>query len=403
MPCNECEENGLDCCSECCQHEICENCDEHVDELAECGNNHCSDCCECWQCPGCLRWYSESQECSNCGYCERCCECSYCDNCRETVSETCVGCGYCNDCCCCGQDGDGLSYSGMLRFHTSETFKLNPLRRFISLEIEVADADGGANTLSVLENWRDSAVDDGSLEGNFCYEICVNPTNGDLFIDHVNDLGRALAKDGASANHSCGLHCHVDASDYNWFDLYKLCMLYCKIERALFDLVAPSRYSGSYSKPAKDHYNFASTPVKEFKQELLKRMYGRDFRDSYKDGMVHWQKNKKVFSERSEKYNSVRYYALNLHSFFYRGTVEFRHHHGTTNPDKMKHWGLICANLIEYANKKSVKDIKKLSETPHEALLSILPSHLVKWANERVKELRGDWTPKQKEIDGLPF
>lgn len=199
-----------------------------------------------------------------------------------------------------------------------------------------------------------------------------------------------------------------EVMNYKLFDLYKLCMLYCKVERALFDLVAPSRYDGSYSKPAREHYSFESIPVKEFKQALLARMYGRNFQDSYKDGMVTWKENKKIFSERTDKYNGVRYYALNLHSFFYRGTIEFRHHHGTTNPDKMAHWGLICANIIEYANKKSVKDIKNLPELPHEALLSILPSHLVKWANNRVKELRGDWTPKQKEIqlresDGLPF
>jgi len=223
-----------------------------------------------------------------------------------------------------------------------------------------------------------------------------------LFLDHINELGNALARDEAKANNSCGLHCHIDASDYNWFDLYKLCLLYCKIERALFDLVAPSRYDGEYTKSSKEHYSFDSIPVKEFKQALLKRMYERNFQDSYKDGMITWKDNKKIFSERTDKYNTVRYYALNLHSFFYRGTIEFRHHHGTTNPDKMAHWGLICANIIEYATNKSVKNIKNLPEIPHEALLSILPSHLVKWANNRVKELRGDWTPKQKE-EMLPF
>lgn len=389
MPCVECEENGLECCPDCCNHEICATCHNHGDSV--CSNcDCCVDCCECERCSSCREQVSET--CSNCGYCAACCNCYVCSNCGEPVSSTCDGCDYCFECCSC-RDGQGLFLEGMFRFHDSATFKLNSLKRYIALEIEVANADGSGHTQTILEDWGDSALEDGSLEGGYCYEIATNPSNGDKFIEHIDDLGNALAKDGATANHTCGLHCHVDASDYKWFDVYKLCTLYCKIERALYDLVAPSRYSNHYSMPAYLHYNFDGVVVKEFKQELLKRMYGRDFHNSYKDGMITWKNDKKVWSEKNNKYNQVRYYALNLHSFFYRGTIEFRHHHGTTNPDKMKNWGMICAHIIDYASKKNMKDIKSLPTEPSEALLKILPHDLAEWADKRAKELKPDgWT-----------
>ena len=49
-----------------------------------------------------------------------------------------------------------------------------------------------------------------------------------------------------------------------------------------------------------------------------------------------------------------RYFKLNLQSYVKYGTVEFRHHSGTTTFSKVKNWILICARLVEYSKQNGV-------------------------------------------------
>ena len=52
-------------------------------------------------------------------------------------------------------------------------------------------------------------------------------------------------------------------------------------------------------------------------------------------------------SPSTEKYNDNRYYGLNIHSRYYHGSLEFRHHSGTLNGTKIRNWIRICNAIIE--------------------------------------------------------
>jgi hypothetical protein len=92
----------------------------------------------------------------------------------------------------------------------------------------------------------------------------------------------------------------------------------------------------------------------------------------------------------TEKYGQARYNALNLHSFFYRQTVEFRHHQGTTNAVKATSWGMLCASILDAAQRLSMREINDIiarySDTPHAALIEIAAHNnpkLAQWVDTR--------------------
>jgi hypothetical protein len=269
-------------------------------------------------------------------------------------------------------------------------FKVNPSRRFIALEIEVARGDSHA-MMNTLVNWGDSLVEDASLPDTG-WELNLNPSNGDRFIAHTTAIASALSEAGASANTDCGMHCHVDARDFGWLDLFKLCKIYCKVERGLFMLCSRSRQDNRYCMKCSHTYFFED--YKTFKRDLIYRLYGwtpGKIRPCTCYGKTHSGAHKnrdyRAFQEKNEKYNSARYHALNLHSFFYRQTVEFRHHHGTVDAKKMQGWGMTCAAIMDAASSLTVTQIEALPVDSWEALLEILSPSLCAWAIARAAEL----------------
>lgn len=64
----------------------------------------------------------------------------------------------------------------------------------------------------------------------------------------------------------------------------------------------------------------------------------------------------------SGKYGSEsRYWALNIHSWLYRGSIEFRLHHGTVALDDLVCWPLFCGWMVEAASRFPDFQIEKIS------------------------------------------
>lgn len=263
-------------------------------------------------------------------------------------------------------------------------------RRYISVELEIAkiDNDCADYVTRKADRWDDAIVSDGSLPDTG-FEINTNPTNGDRFLTHIEDLCSGLNRADAAVERCCGMHVHLDARDYSYLDLYKLTRLYALVEDALFSLCAPSRRNGSYSRECASKYVFAG--YKTFKQSIIAMLYGEDAAKSTKrwDGkkMPSTSYNKaqkrRVLACFNEKYDSNRYSALNVHSFFYRRTVEFRHFQGTTNATKATSWAMVCAAVMDSASRLTLDQIAALPYDSFDALLAVVPSTLHAWMRER--------------------
>lgn len=395
----ETEESPL---CETCEHTLdecncytCEGCDARVgDVCSTC--DECDSCCNCVSCSSNRCDFRGESVCSNCERCSDCCECFYCEGCGERNSDgTCGDCYMCRGCCSCSESSNSESlYDGELVFHSAKRneYARNPSKRFISLEIEVASGDG-TQLHKTCRKYSDAIVEDGSLP-DAGWELNMNPSQGDVFLDHVDAIADGLRDGEASVNSSCGMHCHVDARDFGWLDLFKLCKLYAKVEAALFQIVSPSRRGNRYCIATASIYNFAD--FKTFKADILESLYnwrptakkrvcGLDYGGAKSHKHAHGSCN--VFSERKEKYNHARYRALNIHSFFYRGTVEFRHHQGSCNATRMQNWGMVCASILDAANTLTVSQIDALPLDSFDALQAILRPELQQWTSIRRSEL----------------
>lgn len=371
ITCNLCGRNADDHgdCEDCdgCNEDPCERCDR------------CEDCCDCATCDYGRRCHRVDPD-TICEHCERCrdhCDCTFCDECGDYIGEDdyrCGECGGCEDCCDCNNRDDDEPavefFTSALRFHPcpKDRHERNPSKRHISCELEVDNAESDSGISNAVRSWKGSIVRDGSLS-SMGFEICTAPAAGDVFCDQIERICGALNDSRADVNESCGYHVHVDARDFNFWDVRRLILVYAKIESALYDCVPQSRRTSQYCEPCAEKYLGAlgNTPkllkkgVVECLYPNLKYSTGRDRKSDYKNA-------------RGDKYQRARYNALNIHSWLYRGTVECRMAAGTCNADKVILWGILWAGILDYAKTATEATISKLPADPWDCLLTIAPT-----------------------------
>lgn len=347
------------------------------------GCQNCSDCCKCVQCSQCHN--NTAKLCENCNKGSCCCQCQYCGECNTLCNNSiCYNCDYCYSCCECNHSIEFFNQEP--KFHTpSKTqTKLNTSTRFIAAEIEVADIDENKSDLvaKAVKDWGGSIVQDGSLPENG-FEINTAPAGGDLFVRQIDEICSALKKSSAKVDDSCGLHIHINAKDFNYYDVRRLMKVYAKIEDALFGMLPYRRKKSHYCRPCGKNYirNLINgrVPYKKVKSSVIKTIY----------------KDETTQNHKNVKHDSSRYVALNLHSWFYRGTVECRMFSGTTQSSKIVPWGIIWAKILDYTIANTDESIEELSDkTPFDALMIVVKEkHLQDFIALRTKE----WLESRKE------
>ena len=136
----------------------------------------------------------------------------------------------------------------------------------------------------------------------------------------LQEVVRALRRAGAVVNQSCGMHVHVDASKHTPQSLKNaLSIMYSK-EDILFKALNVNesrvqRWCRKVREPMLE--KIRKLPKNATMERLKQEWYGGA------DGS-------------GEHYNWTRYYALNLHSVFYRGTLEWRCFESTLHAGKVR-------------------------------------------------------------------
>lgn len=317
---------------------------------ARCGR--CRSCCSCKVCTECHKTRRRDEYCKSCKLCiasNNCCKCIQCSLCdKKCGGDQCYNCGHCNA-CCISKKCECLCFIGTRVprvsqkpvFHTPaiNQHKVNPMKRFLSAEIEVASigARGVGSTLyDLVKKWGGSIVRDGSLpESGF--EVNTSPAGGDVFINQVQEICDKINALKPLVDYTCGLHIHIDARDFSYYDIRRLVKVYAAIEMGLFDMVPEERQHSKYCRPCGVKYASAIAagrlPYSKVKSDVISSVY----------------KKKSSQVVKYSKYNNARYSALNLHSWFYRGTIESRIFDGTTNPTIISNFGILWSFIMEYA------------------------------------------------------
>jgi hypothetical protein len=175
-------------------------------------------------------------------------------------------------------------------------------------------------------------VPDGSLSGGNRNGEIVSPILTYADMDMLQNVVRAARAAGAKADSSCGIHVHVDGSRFDVRGLVNLVNMVHKNERLIERALGVSDYRLS-------HYTRALRP------DFIQRLEQRRPR-TMEDLQTAWYANADAYPSR---YNGTRYHGLNLNSFFYRKTVEFRYFNGTMHAGEVKSYVQLCLALVQRA------------------------------------------------------
>lgn len=208
------------------------------------------------------------------------------------------------------------------------------------------------------KKWR--FVYDGSIRGiqgngeptsSRLYKVEMNsPVLEYSEMKKLQQVVRALRQAGAVVNSSCGMHVHVDAANHTPQSLKNaLTIMYSK-EDILFKALKVNenrvqRWCQKVREPMLE--KIRKMPTNLTMEQLKQQWYG-----GTDESRMH--------------YSWTRYYALNLHSVFYRGTLEWRCFESTLHAGKVRaNITLALAISAQAINqKKTVMRKTEISENP---------------------------------------
>jgi len=286
---------------------------------------------------------------------------SFCDDCYNSLLDDegdaiqCYVCHnstvkpYCNLC-------ERYFCDNCIQFHSHETNFIGGTKngeiitvpRFVGLEIEVEKGD-------IKKLWKslektNQLTHDGSLDRETGVEILTPPCSLDVLEKQVNKVCEVLIKSDYKATMSCGLHVHIDGRKIvkDSKKIVQLVQTIYAVEDMLFSMIPPSRWTSKYCQRLSEFYQFKNFDGKAKIDALESVWYNT--------------KNNRIKEERKRhKYDDTRYAGFNLHSLFFRGTVEFRYHSSTINSNKILAWVEILLKIFNYAMERyNPKEITRL-------------------------------------------
>lgn len=176
----------------------------------------------------------------------------------------------------------------------------------------------------IVEYDSSVATTDGGEQCEFVTPKCTYED-----IETVQECIRALRKAGAKVNPSCGLHIHIDGSKHDAKSLKNLVFTFRAKEDLIFKAVkTQTSRLGHWCKPIDDQLVDNIKKIKKFDNDSLRGTWYGTYARRGESEAAH--------------YNSSRYRSLNLHSFWYRGSVEFRLFEATLHAGEVRAYITLC-------------------------------------------------------------
>ena len=216
---------------------------------------------------------------------------------------------------------------------------------------------GGYDTYTVHDNdnriWKvvkDTSIDCTDSDGNpksseysveFVTPICVYDD-----IPTIQQIVRNLKNAGCVANSSTGIHVHVNGAPFDARSLRNL----TNIMRAKEDLI----YKALNVNPAREH-RYCQKVDNDFLEELNRRK-PRTL-DKIQDIWYQGHDGSNIH------YHPTRYRALNLHSLFSKGTIEWRIYNSTTHAGKVKTYIQLSLAICNQALTQSCASYRRTQST----------------------------------------
>ena len=176
---------------------------------------------------------------------------------------------------------------------------------------------------------RDSSIEairsDGTSEPLDEYRVeFVTPPLNYSDIELLQNIIRKLRENGAKAHSSCGIHIHVDGANHTAVSLRRLVNFMTARQDLIYEALQIGDRESNWCHKLNKTLLDAMKKDKNLTKEKAEEIWYSRANDGYCGGIDH------------QHYNATRYHGVNLHSFFTKGTVEFRLFNSTLHAGKIK-------------------------------------------------------------------
>lgn len=200
-------------------------------------------------------------------------------------------------------------------------------------------ADQAARKWKIM---RDSSItpirNDDTIEPLDEYRVeFVTPPLNYSDIELLQNIIRKLRENGAKAHSSCGIHIHVDGANHTAVSLRRLVNFMTARQDLIYEALQIGDRESNWCHKLNKTLLDAMKKDKNLTKEKAEEIWYSRANDGYCGGIDH------------QHYNSTRYHGVNLHSFFTKGTVEFRLFNSTLHAEKIKAYIQFCLAVSAWA------------------------------------------------------
>lgn len=200
-------------------------------------------------------------------------------------------------------------------------------------------ADQAARKWKIM---RDSSItpirNDDTIEPLDEYRVeFVTPPLNYSDIELLQNIIRKLRENGAKAHSSCGIHIHVDGANHTAVSLRRLVNFMTARQDLIYEALQIGDRESNWCHKLNKTLLDAMKKDKNLTKEKAEEIWYSRANDGYCGGIDH------------RHYNSTRYHGVNLHSFFTKGTVEFRLFNSTLHAGKIKAYIQFCLAVSAWA------------------------------------------------------
>lgn len=200
-------------------------------------------------------------------------------------------------------------------------------------------ADQAARKWKIM---RDSSItpirNDDTIEPLDEYRVeFVTPPLNYSDIELLQNIIRKLRENGAKAHSSCGIHIHVDGANHTAASLRRLVNFMTARQDLIYEALQIGDRENNWCHKLNKTLLDAMKKDKNLTKEKAEEIWYSRANDGYCGGIDH------------QHYNATRYHGVNLHSFFTKGTVEFRLFNSTLHAGKIKAYIQFCLAVSAWA------------------------------------------------------
>ncbi|MBN8573928.1 MAG: amidoligase family protein [Candidatus Kapabacteria bacterium] len=203
-----------------------------------------------------------------------------------------------------------------------EMYNVNAIDLTNAMRNESVEFENENYNHTTRSHWK--GVRDRSINGTNGIEVVSPILQGENGMQQVKSVCKALNNVNAKVNKSCGFHVHFSAEDFTIKQWRNLFINFAMFENH-FDSMMPVSRRDSNNRYCKSIKTKVLNNVPKInaatRLRAITKAIGQD----------------------------TRYVKLNVESFWRHGTVEFRHHSGTVDFNKISNWIEILNSLIEYS------------------------------------------------------